>query len=86
VQTVTSLDRFGLVTVHGAQYVVADIGMRMLAARELYRAQGFPDDYLIDIEVDGKRLTNKAQVRMVGNSAYARRWPRRWRARSSSIR
>jgi DNA (cytosine-5)-methyltransferase 1 len=68
VQTVTSLDRFGLVTVHGAQYVVADIGMRMLAARELYRAQGFPDDYLIDIEVDGKRLTNKAQVRMVGNS------------------
>ena len=67
-QTVTGLDRFGLVTVHGAQYVVADIGMRMLAARELYRAQGFPDDYLIDIEVDGKRLTNKAQVRMVGNS------------------
>jgi hypothetical protein len=50
VQTVTSLDRFGLVTVHGAQYVVADIGMRMLAARELYRAQGFPDDYLIDVE------------------------------------
>jgi DNA (cytosine-5)-methyltransferase 1 len=68
VQTVTSLDRFGLVTVHGAQYVVADIGMRMLAARELYRAQGFPDDYLIDVELDGKRLTNKAQVRMVGNS------------------
>ncbi len=67
-QTVTSLDRFGLVTVHGQPYVVADIGMRMLAARELYRAQGFPDDDLIDIEVDGKRLTNKAQVRMVGNS------------------
>ncbi len=66
--TATSLDRFGLVTVHGEPYVVADIGMRMLAARELYRAQGFPDDYLIDIEVDGKRLSNKAQVRMVGNS------------------
>jgi DNA (cytosine-5)-methyltransferase 1 len=66
--TATSLDRFGLVTVHGEPYVVADIGMRMLAARELYRAQGFPDDYLIDIVVDGKRLTNKAQVRMVGNS------------------
>jgi DNA (cytosine-5)-methyltransferase 1 len=67
-QTVTSLDRFGLVTVHGERYVVADIGMRMLSARELYNAQGFPDDYIIDVELDGKRLTNKAQVRMVGNS------------------
>lgn len=66
--TATSLDRFGLVTVHGEQYVVADIGMRMLSARELYNAQGFPDDYLIDVVLDGKRLTNKAQVRMVGNS------------------
>lgn len=66
--TATSLDRFGLVTVHGEQYVVADIGMRMLSARELYRAQGFPDDYVIDVEVEGRRLTNKAQVRMVGNS------------------
>ncbi len=66
--TATSLDRFGLVTVHGEQYVVADIGMRMLSARELYNAQGFPDDYIIDVEVDGKRLSNKAQVRMVGNS------------------
>lgn len=66
--TATSLDRFGLVTVHGEQYVVADIGMRMLSARELYRAQGFPDDYVIDVQVEGKRLTNKAQVRMVGNS------------------
>lgn len=67
-QTVTSLDRFGLVTVHGEPYVVADIGMRMLSARELYNAQGFPDDYLINVELDGKRLSNKAQVRMVGNS------------------
>jgi DNA (cytosine-5)-methyltransferase 1 len=67
-RTATGIDRFGLVTVHGEQYVVADIGMRMLAARELYLAQGFPDDYLIDVELDGKRLTNKAQVRMVGNS------------------
>jgi DNA (cytosine-5)-methyltransferase 1 len=66
--TATGLDRFGLVTVHGEEYVVADIGMRMLAARELYRAQGFPDTYRIDVELDGKRLSNKAQVRMVGNS------------------
>jgi DNA (cytosine-5)-methyltransferase 1 len=67
-RTVTSRDRFGLVTVHGEQYAIADIGMRMLAPRELYRAQGFPDSYRIDIEFKGKPLTKTAQVRMCGNS------------------
>ncbi len=42
--------------------------MRMLAPRELYRAQGFPDEYRIDIEYNGKPLTKTAQVRMCGNS------------------
>jgi DNA (cytosine-5)-methyltransferase 1 len=42
--------------------------MRMLAPRELYRAQGFPDAYRIDIEFNGKPLSKTAQVRMVGNS------------------
>lgn len=32
----------------GTSYVVIDIGMRMLTPRELFRAQGFPDDYVID--------------------------------------
>lgn len=32
----------------GATYVVIDIGMRMLTPRELFRAQGFPDDYVIE--------------------------------------
>lgn len=40
--TVTAKDRFGLVTVAGEQYQIADIGMRMLQPRELFRAQGFP--------------------------------------------
>jgi DNA (cytosine-5)-methyltransferase 1 len=66
--TVTAHDRFGLVTVHGQDYVIADIGMRMLAPRELFRAQGFPDTYRIDIEVGGKALSKSAQVRMCGNS------------------
>lgn len=66
--TVMATDSIGLVTVHGEQYYVADIGMRMLAPRELYRAQGFPDSYLIAPVVDGKPLTKDAQVRMVGNS------------------
>ncbi|QYG01848.1 DNA cytosine methyltransferase [Massilia sp. NP310] len=46
--TVTSRDRFGLVTIHGQDYEIVDIGLRMLAPHELYRAQGFPADYVID--------------------------------------
>lgn len=66
--TVTAKHRFGLVTVHGEEYVIADIGLRMLTPRELYRAQGFPDDYEIAPEFDGKPLSKTAQVRMCGNS------------------
>jgi DNA (cytosine-5)-methyltransferase 1 len=66
--TVTTLDRFALVTVHGEAYAIADIGLRMLAPRELFRAQGFPDEYIIDRGADGRTLTKTAQVRMVGNS------------------
>lgn len=66
--TVTTKPRFGLVTVKGEDYIIADIGMRMLQPRELYRAQGFPDTYQIDAMVNGKPLTKTAQVRMCGNS------------------
>jgi DNA (cytosine-5)-methyltransferase 1 len=74
--TVTARDRFGLVTVHGEEYAITDIGLRMLAPRELFRAQGFPENYIIDrglhIDADGnhswKPLTNSSQVRMCGNS------------------
>lgn len=54
-------------------------GMRMLQPRELYRAQGFPDSYIIDPVFTYPRnrkngtggkmpLTKTAQVRMCGNS------------------
>lgn len=67
--TITTRDRFGLVTVtvEGEPYYIADIGMRMLQPRELFRAQGFPDSYVID-HAGGKPLTKTAQVRMCGNS------------------
>ena len=45
-----------------------DIGMRMLQPRELYRAQGFPESYCIDVGADGRALSKAAQVRMCGNS------------------
>ena len=66
--TVTTKDRFGLVTIHGEQYQIVDIGMRMLEPRELFRAQGFPDSYIIDFDVDGKRYSKKDQVARCGNS------------------
>lgn len=66
--TVTTKDRFGLVTVAGQDYVIADIGMRMLQPRELYRAQGFAEAYIIDRGADGRHLPKDAQVRMCGNS------------------
>lgn len=67
--TVTSRDRFGLVTIKGQDYAIVDIGLRMLAPRELYRAQGFPEDYNIgDDGRAGLKLSKSAQVRMCGNS------------------
>ncbi|HEU5019667.1 MAG TPA: DNA cytosine methyltransferase [Pseudolabrys sp.] len=70
--TVTTKDRFGIVTVEGEPYQIVDIGMRMLTPRELFKAQGFPAEYEIETGVfaDGERraLTKTAQVRMCGNS------------------
>ncbi|MDD4965269.1 MAG: DNA cytosine methyltransferase [Gallionella sp.] len=68
--TITTKDRLALVTVHveGTPYVIVDIGLRMLQPRELYRAQGFPDTYIIDHGHDGRKFSKSAQVRMCGNS------------------
>jgi DNA (cytosine-5)-methyltransferase 1 len=40
--TIDTTDRLGLVTVMGADYVIADILLRMLKPRELFNAHGFP--------------------------------------------
>ncbi len=67
--TVTAKDRLGLVTIHGTEYVITDIGLRMLSPRELFRAQGFPEGYVIGDGAGGElKLTKSAQVRMCGNS------------------
>lgn len=68
--TLTTRDRLALVTVHiqGVPFVIVDITLRMLKPRELYRAQGFPDRYIIGRGHDGRRFTATAQTRMVGNS------------------
>lgn len=56
------------VTIDGQDYVIDDIGMRMLSVPEMYRAQGFPSDYIIDRGHDGRKLTKTEQTRMCGNS------------------
>ena len=70
VDTITTRDRLALVTVlvQGTPYVIVDIGLRMLRREELFRAQGFPPDYIIDTTADGRKLSISASVRMVGNS------------------
>ena len=68
--TITTHDRLALVTVwfRGEPWVIVDITLRMLVPRELYNAQDFPPDYVIDRTSSGKALTKTAQVRMAGNS------------------
>ena len=57
-----------LVTVRGEDYQIVDIGMRMLTPRELFNAQGFPPDYIIDRDARGEPITKTAQVAKCGNS------------------
>ncbi len=66
--TVTSKDRFGLVTIEGQDYQIVDIGMRMLQPHELFAAQGFPENYIIDHDDKGNPYPKTAQVARCGNA------------------
>ena len=66
--TVTTKDRFALVTIHGEEYIITDIKMRMLQPRELFNAQGFPSDYIIDHDADGHPYVKSKQVARCGNA------------------
>lgn len=66
--TVVGRDRFGLVMVDGTPYQIIDIGMRMLQPHELYAAQGFPTDYIIDYDYTGKAYPKSKQVARCGNA------------------
>ena len=66
--TVTAQDRFGLVTIQGVDYQIVDIGLRMLEPKELYGCQGFPEDYIIDRDYEGKTYPRSEQVRRCGNA------------------
>lgn len=68
--TITTKDRFGLVTVEigGERYLIKDIHLRMLKPEELKLLQGFPDDYIIDHDINWKPYPVKEQVARIGNS------------------
>ncbi|MGY8872173.1 MAG: DNA cytosine methyltransferase [Pseudomonadales bacterium] len=68
VDTITTVERFALVTVQGELYRIIDIGMRMLQPHELFAAQGFPLNYIINRDHTGKIFTKASQVARCGNS------------------
>lgn len=57
-----------LFRIEGAWFFLADIGLRMLIPRELYRANGFPDDYKIDRDYLGNEYKKSKQVARCGNA------------------
>lgn len=61
-------DSTGLVTIDGIVYRIVDIGMRMLQPHELYRAQGFPEWYIIDRDYRGVKYAKDKQVARCGNA------------------
>lgn len=63
--TVTTRDRFGLVTVEGVDYQIVDIGMRMLEPHELLAAQFGRFAAAYDLS---RAKTKAAKVRLIGNS------------------
>ncbi len=61
-------DSTGLVEISGVTYRIVDIGMRMLQPHELYRAQGFPEWYIIDRDYRGVKYAKDKQVARCGNA------------------
>lgn len=62
-------DEILILEINGVQHFIADIGMRMLKAKELKLAQGFPEDYEIDIEpYIGKKYSEAKQIARLGNA------------------
>lgn len=82
IDSVTTKDRFALITVHiaGVPYRIYDIRIRMLTPRELYNAQGFPPSYIINPWVVTVPKPRKADLRAGRVRVVAKRM-----SKSSSI-
>ena len=54
--------------INGIECFISDIGLRMLQPKELYQAQGFPADYIIEQDYTGKIYPKTKQVARCGNA------------------
>lgn len=61
-------DEILLIDINGVLYFISDIGLRMLTPKELYAANGFPSDYIIDHDYTGKGYGKTKQVARCGNA------------------
>lgn len=61
-------DEILLISIKNQKYFISDIGLRMLTPKELYAANGFPADYIIDKDCDGKTYGKTKQVARCGNA------------------
>lgn len=61
-------DEVILLIIRGIAYYISDITLRMLTPRELYRAMGFPEDYVIDQDYMGNSYGKSKQVARCGNA------------------
>lgn len=65
-------DELLLIRISGGWYFISDVGLRMLTPRELARAMGFPDDYVIERFADGTPVPRSQQVAKIGNAVCPR--------------
>ena len=59
------VDEILIIEIDGTQYFISDISMRMLEPRELAKAQGFPEDYVLQVD---ESYSKSAQIARIGNS------------------
>lgn len=61
-------DEVLIFNIDGVEQFIYDIGLRMLQPKELYKAQGFPGDYIIETDCNGKVYVKSKQVARCGNA------------------
>ena len=61
-------DEVLVLNINGQDYFISDIGLRMLVPKELYAAQGFPADYIIERDYTGKAYPKTEQIARCGNA------------------
>lgn len=73
--TITTKDRFAIVTIHGVPHRLVDIGFRFLTAGELWGLQGFEagpaypkQKYITAPIANGRPLSEERQKKLIGNS------------------